>query len=64
MRVEENGASLSALSTDDIEASINLSDKEEGSYEVPVEIKLPSGYKLLTEVKTEIKISGEADAEE
>lgn len=64
VRVEENGASLSALSTDDIEASINLSDKEEGSYEVPVEIKLPSGYKLLTEVKTEIKISGEADAEE
>lgn len=41
----------------DIKASIDLEGKEEGSYEVPVKISLPSGYQTVEDVYTEVVIS-------
>ena len=57
VRVKAVDGDIEALSNDDIKASIDLSDKEEGSYEVPVKITLPKGYELIEDVKTEIKVS-------
>lgn len=57
VRVKAVEGDIEALSNDDIKASIDLSDKEEGSYEVPVKITLPKGYELIEDVKTEIKVS-------
>lgn len=57
VRVKAVDGDIEALSDDDIKASIDLSDKEEGSYEVPVKINLPKGYELIEDVKTEIKVS-------
>ena len=38
-------------------AVLSMDDWEEGSYEVPIKISLPEGYKLLENVTAEIKIS-------
>ena len=48
----------------DIKASIDLKGKEEGSYEVPVDIKLPDGYELVDDVVTEVVISAGTVVEE
>ena len=36
---------------------------EEGSYEVPINISLPNGYKLLEDVTAEIKVSKVSNAD-
>ena len=41
----------------DIKASIDLKDKKEGNYEVPVKIVLPDGYETVEDVSTEVVIS-------
>lgn len=41
----------------DIKASIDLKEKKEGSYEVPVKISLPDGYETVEDVYTEVVIS-------
>lgn len=43
--------------TKDIKASIDLEDKEEGNYEVPVTVSLPDGYEIVENVSTEVVIS-------
>lgn len=48
----------------DIKVSIDLKGKEEGSYEVPVDIKLPDGYELVDDVVTEVVISAGTVVEE
>lgn len=57
VRIKAVDGDIEALSEDDIKASVDLSDKKEGSYEVPVKITLPKGYELIQDVKTEIKVS-------
>ena len=49
--------SLDELNTSDIEASIDLTGKEAGSYQIPVEITLPEGYSLVSTVNADVKLS-------
>lgn len=63
IRVKETEGSLEELSRNDIKTSINLKGKEEGSYEVPVDIELPEGYELVDEVTAEIKVSEISETE-
>ena len=48
----------------DIKASIDLDGKTEGSYEVPVTVKLPKGYELLEDVTTDVTISEISNVED
>ena len=45
------------LTEDEIKASIDLDGKEEGSYEVPVNVSVPKGYELVDEVTTGVEVS-------
>lgn len=65
IRVKKTEQGLEALDPkEDIKASVNLEDKEAGSYEVPVEIELPEGYELVKDEQAEIKISEISSVEE
>ncbi len=58
---------LDDFHAEDVEASIDLSDKEEGTYELPVEFDLPDGIRLLRPVHTDVtvsRISVQEDTEE
>ena len=57
IRVQENGSSLDELDIKDIEASTDLTGKEAGSYQIPVEITLPEGYSLVSTVHADVKLS-------
>lgn len=48
---------LSQFDLKSVGAALSMDDWEEGSYEVPIKISLPEGYKLLEDVTAEIKIS-------
>ena len=52
------------LKEKDIKASIDLKDKEEGSYELPVKIQIPEGYELVDDVTTGVEVSEISTAEE
>ena len=45
------------MTEDEIKASIDLDGKEEGSYEVPVNVSVPKGYELVDEVTTGVEVS-------
>lgn len=64
IRVKELEESLEDLKNTSIKASIDLEGKEEGSYEVPVDIKLPEGYELVEGITTEVSISEISDTEQ
>ena len=64
VRVKKTEEDLEGLKVKDIEASIDLADKKEGSYEVPVSIKIPEGYELVDEVTTGVEVSKISTAEE
>lgn len=57
LRIQAEDGNMDDFDEADIRASIDLKDKEEGTYEVPVEIELPKGYELLDDVTTEVRIS-------
>lgn len=57
VRVKALDGRIEDLKDADIQASIDLADKKEGSYEIPVSIELPEGYELIDDVTTEVKIS-------
>ena len=57
VRVKALTEEAGELKDEDIQASIDLKDKKEGSYEIPVSIELPEGYELIDDVTTEVKIS-------
>ena len=50
VRIKKTDDDLDDLTENDIRASIDLDDTDEGSYELPVEISLPEGYELVDEV--------------
>jgi YbbR domain-containing protein len=64
VRIEALDGVVEDLKEEDIQASIDLDGKEEGSYEVPVEISLPEGYQLISDVTTEVRISRISTVEE
>ncbi len=64
IRVKELEESPEDLKNTSIKASINLEGKEEGSYEVPVDIQLPTGYELVEGITTEVSISEISDTEQ
>lgn len=64
IRVKAVKGSLDDFDVENIQASIDLKDKKEGSYEVPVTVKLPSGYELLEDVVTDVTISEISNVEE
>lgn len=64
VRVKKNSEDLEDLTEKEIQASIDLEDIEEGSHELPVEIRLPEGYELVDEVTTGVEVSRISIAEE
>ena len=65
IRIKSEGDNLDKLNVEkDVKVSIDLKGKEEGSYEVPVDIKLPEGYELVDDVVTEVVISAGTVVEE
>ena len=64
IRIKSEEGNLDDFVDEDIKASIDLKDKEEGSYEVPVDIVLPDGYEQIEDVTTEVKVSAVSIAEE
>ena len=57
LKVQAEDGDLSGFNLKSISATLSMDDWEEGSYEVPIKISLPDGYKLLEDVTAEIKIS-------
>ena len=58
IRIKSDSKDLDDLDvTKDIKASIDLEDKEEGNYEVPVTVSLQDGYEIVENVSTEVVIS-------
>ena len=62
--VKKTSEDLEDLTEKEIQASIDLEDIEEGSHELPVEIRLPEGYELVDEVTTGVEVSRISIAEE
>ncbi len=56
IRIREDGKELDQLRTGDIRASVDLTGKTEGSYQIPVKIELPVGYALVEEQSTVVKL--------
>lgn len=57
VRIKKASADMDELTEDDIKASIDIEEQGEGSYELPVKIKLPEGYELVDEVTTGVEVS-------
>ena len=65
VRVKAEDGSLEKFDAESgIRASIDLKDKTEGSYEVPVKITLPRGYEVVEDVTAEVVISAASATEE
>ena len=56
IRIRENGSELDQLKESDIKASVDLTGKTEGSYQIPVKIELPAGYTLVEQPSTVVKL--------
>ncbi len=61
IRIRENGAELDQLKESDIRASVDLTGKTEGSYQIPVKVELPEGFALVEEQDTVVKLAGSVD---
>lgn len=57
LRIKETEGAEEILDESWIKASVDLEGKEEGSYELPVEVILPEGYELVEPVTAEVQIS-------
>lgn len=64
VKVKAVDGDIDEFDVKDIKASIDLDGKAEGSYEVPVTVKLPKGYELLEDVTTDVTISEISNVEE
>ena len=63
-KVKAVDGDIDEFDVSDIKASIDLDGKTEGSYEVPVTVKLPKGYELLEDVTTDVTISEISNVED
>lgn len=57
VRVKGRDADLEELQPEEIKASIDLTDKVEGEYTLPVNIELPEGYEQVENVSTTIQLT-------
>ncbi len=57
LRIKETEGTVEILDESWIKVSVNLEEKEEGSYELPVDVELPEGYELVEPVTAEVQIS-------
>ncbi|MGI6010628.1 MAG: YbbR-like domain-containing protein [Ruminococcus sp.] len=57
LRVQESGGDISTLTANDISLSVNMDGREEGDYEVELNVKLPEGFELVEPVKTLVHVS-------
>ena len=65
VRIKAEDGSLEEFEAEkDIRAFIDLEGKEEGNYEVPVNIALPDGYEVVDDVSAEVVISAASAAED
>lgn len=64
IRVKAADGNMDKFDMDRIKASIDLDEKKEGTFEVPVKVELPFGYELLKEVTTEVTISEVSSVDE
>ena len=64
LKVQANDGDLSDFNVESVKASISPDDWTEGSYEVPVKVSLPKGYKLLEDATVEIKVSKGSNVED
>ena len=64
LRIKETENSEKELDLSQIRVSVDLEDKEEGSYELPVDVVLPEGYELVDTVTAEVIISEISTVEE
>lgn len=64
LRIKEPEGAEGGLLMSQVKASVNLEDKEEGSYELPVDVELPDGYELVEPVTAEVTISEISQMEE
>lgn len=64
LRIKEPEGAECGLLMSQVKASVNLEDKEEGSYELPVDVELPDGYELVEPVTAEVTISEISQMEE
>lgn len=56
VRVRGKNEDLNKLLPANIQLKIDLSEYQQGEYEVPVEVSLPSGYALVEEIKVKVKL--------
>lgn len=56
VRVRGKNEDLNKLLPANIQLKIDLSEYQQGEYEVPVEVTLPSGYALVEEIKVKVKL--------
>lgn len=64
LKVQAEDGDLSDFNLKSVKASISPDDWTEGSYEVPVKVSLPKGYKLLEDATVEIKVSKVSNVED
>lgn len=57
VRVKGNYANLDSLTVDQIEMSIDLKDKLEGEYTIPVTVTLPNGYEQVENCVTTVQLT-------
>ena len=64
VRIRESSKELSLLKDTDIKASIDCSGRKEGTYTIPVKIVLPTGYELVSDVSTVVKLVADAEIQD
>lgn len=57
VRVKATDADLETLKAEDIKASVDLTDKEEAEYTLPVTITLPEGYEQVENVSITVQLA-------
>lgn len=63
IRVKATDGSLDDFDLDKVKASVSLADMGVGSYQIPVTVKLPSGFELLEDVVADVTISEISNAD-
>ena len=57
IRVKAEDGNLDDFDLDEVKATVDLADMKVGSYQIPVNVKLPKGFELLDEVFADVTIS-------
>ena len=63
IRVKATTGDLDEFDLDKVKASVNLEDMGVGSYQIPVTVKLPTGFELLEDVVADVTISEISNAD-